>query len=272
MKRILKYIFSRFETILYIFLALIMITPFVYMALTSLQETFSPFLISLDFKNYSLVNYEKLMKVSGFTNWVRNSVFISISGTLLTLVVCSLGAYGFTMKEFKGKELILVILMASMTIPFEITIAPLWLMMGKLKLIDTFWPLILPIPNMMGLLLIRNAIVELPKEMFESAKLDGCSDFRIFTSIVLPVIRPILITVGILYFARSWNSFLWPLIISNTDATKTITVGLSALQGNVDVNYGRNMAGAMISFLPPFIIYITMQKYYISGLSGSIKN
>ena len=268
----MRRIFNNFEAMLYSVLSLIMISPFIYMLVTSLQETFSPFLISLDLKNYSLNNYIKLINMSGFHKWVLNSFFISISGALLTLIVCSLGAYAFVVKRYKHKNLILIILMGSLTIPFEATVVPLWLMMGKMNLIDSYLPLILPIPNVLGLLLIRNAILELPKEVFESAKLDGCSDFKIFTSIVLPVIKPILITVGILYFTRSWNSFLWPLIISNTDSTKTLTVGLAALQGNVDVNYGITMAGSMLSFLPPFIIYITMQKSYISGLSGSVKN
>lgn len=260
------------EPIIYITLSIVMLAPFFYMLITSLQETFSPYIISLDTKNITLDNYKILFGVSGFKRWILNSLFISTSGAILTIVVCSLGAYGFTLKRFKGRELILSILLISLTIPFEATVVPLWTIMGKMNLIDSFLPLILPIPNMLGLLLIRNALLELPKELFESAKLDGCSEFRVFLNIVLPVIKPVLVTVGILYFARSWNSFLWPLIISNTDMTKTITVGLASMQGSVDVNYGVSMAGSLISFLPPFIIYMTMQKYYISGLSGAIKN
>ncbi len=255
-------------------MSLLMLLPFAYMLVCSLQETYSPFLISLDVSTYTPDNWLKIFRVSGFTRWLFNSVFISLAGVLLTLTVCSLGAYGFARKSFPGSNGLLTFLMVSMVIPFPATVVSLWLIMGKMQLIDSFWPLILPIPSMLGLLLIRGAILSMPKEMFESARIDGSGDFQIYLRVVLPVIRPVLITVAILYFARSWNSFLWPLIISNSDFTKTLPVGLAAMQGRASsVNYGITMAGSLFNFLPPFLLYVFMQKHFMAGITdGGIKN
>ena len=163
-------------------------------------------------------------------------------------------------------------LMISMAIPFTATVVPLWLMMGKLKMIDHFFPLIAPIPSMLGLLRIGRLSWPCPRS---SLRAPGWMrpGFPDLLNIVLPVIRPILITVAILYFARSWNSFLWPLIISNTDATRTLPVGLASIQGTHTINYGITMAGALMNFLPPFLVYVFFQRYFIAGIAGTgIKN
>ena len=207
MKRLGSKVLSGFGYLFFVGLALLMLLPFVYMLVCSLQETYSPYLISFDLADYTLDNFRKTFAVSGFSLWLRNSIFISLSGVFLTLLVCSLGAYAFAKKRFAGSNALMGFLMLSMAIPFTATVVPLWLMMGKLHMIDHYFPLIAPIPSMLGLLLIRQAILSLPNELFESARVDGCRDLRIYWSIVLPVIKPILITVAILYFARSWNSF-----------------------------------------------------------------
>ena len=272
-KKLTSRALSALGYVFFIGLALLMLLPFAYMLVCSLQETYSPYLISFDLADYTLDNFRKTFAVSGFSLWLRNSIFISLSGVFLTLLVCSLGAYAFAKKRFAGSNALMGFLMLSMAIPFTATVVPLWLMMGKLHLIDHYFPLIAPIPSMLGLLLIRQAILSLPNELFESARVDGCRDLRIYWSIVLPVIKPILITVAILYFARSWNSFLWPLIISNTDATRTLPVGLASIQGTHTINYGITMAGALMNFLPPFLVYVFFQRYFIAGIAGTgIKN
>ncbi len=272
-KKLTSRALSALGYVFFIGLALLMLLPFAYMLVCSLQETYSPYLISFDLADYTLDNFRKTFAVSGFSLWLRNSIFISLSGVFLTLLVCSLGAYAFAKKRFAGSNALMGFLMLSMAIPFTATVVPLWLMMGKLHMIDHYFPLIAPIPSMLGLLLIRQAILSLPNELFESARVDGCRDLRIYWSIVLPVIKPILITVAILYFARSWNSFLWPLIISNTDATRTLPVGLASIQGTHTINYGITMAGALMNFLPPFLVYVFFQRYFIAGIAGTgIKN
>ena len=269
----MKKITNAASTVLMLGLTLIMLLPFAYMIIVSLQETYSPYLISFDFTTYTLGNYSKVFQVSGFSRWLLNSIFVSVSGVILTLCVCNLAAFAFAKKRFPGNDTLFFILFLTMCIPFPATVVPLWLMTGWAGLIDTFWPLILPIPSMLGVVLIRQAIVAIPREMFECARLDGCNDMRIFTKIVTPIIRPILITVGILYFSRSWNSLLWPLIVANTDLTKTLPVGLAALQGTTDVNYGITMAGAMMNFLPPFLVYVFLHKYFLAGIAGTgLKN
>ncbi len=254
-------------------LTLLMLLPFAYMLICSLQETYSPYLISFDISTYTLKNYAQIFQINGFSKWVRNSLFISVAGVIWTLCVCNLSAFAFAKKRFPGDDKLFFLFFTTMCIPFPATVVPLWLLTGKLGLLDTFWPLILPIPSMLGVVLIRQAIIAIPREMFECAKLDGCNDFRIFTRIVTPMITPVLVTVSILFFTRSWNSMLWPLIVSNTDATRTIPVGLAALQGTNDVNYGMTMAGAMMNFLPPFLVYVFLHKYFLAGITGNgLKN
>lgn len=273
MKKLCSKILNISGYVFFISLSLLMLLPFAYMLVCSLQETYSPFLISLDPSVYTLENFRKIFAVSGFSLWLRNSIVISLTGVLLTLAVCSLGAFAFAKMRFIGSKSILGFLMASMAIPFTATVVPLWLMMGKMHMIDHYFPLIAPIPSMLGLLLIRQAILALPNELFESARIDGCKEFRIYWNIVLPVIKPIMMTVAVLFFARSWNSFLWPLIISNTDFTRTLPVGLAAIQGTHTINYGITMAGSLMNFLPPFLVYVFFQRYFIAGISGTgIKN
>lgn len=262
MRKITRYIESSF----YIFLAILMLLPLIYMIISSFQETYSPYIISFNIAEYTLLNYKKIMKVSGLPNWLRNSLFISVAGVIWTLFTCVLAAYGFVRKKFYKKDKIFMLFILSMAIPYPATVVPQWLIMGRINWIDTFWPLILPIPSFLGVLLIRQTIQGIPSELFECAIIDGCSDRKILYQIVIPVIRPILLTVGIIFFIRSWNSFLWPLIISNTDVTKTLPVGLAALQGTHNVNYGIVMSGVVINFLPPFIVYLLLQKYFVIGI------
>lgn len=257
------------EDTFYVLLAMLMLLPFIYMIVCSFQETYSPYIISFNVKNYSFINYKKIFKVSGVPYWIRNSLFISIMGVLWTIFTCVLAAYGFVRKRFHKKEKLFILFILSMAIPYPATVVPQWIMMGKINWIDTFWPLILPIPSFFGVLLIRQAIQNIPSELFECAIIDGCSERKILYQIVLPVIKPILLTVGIIFFARSWNSFLWPLIVSNTDATKTLPVGLAALQGTHNVNYGIVMAGSMINFFPPLVVYLFLQKYFVAGIAAS---
>ena len=260
---------NKLITLLFVVLTLVMISPFVYMLVCSFQEAYSPYLISFDFADYTLENYRKLFRVSGFSNWVFNSVFVSTTGVILTLAICGLAGYAFAKLRFRGKDKIFFFLFAAMIIPFPATVVPLWIMMGKLGWAATFQSLILPIPTFLGVVLFRQGMMAIPEELLESARMDGCSDFRIFRSIVLPLIVPTILSVAIIYFARSWNSLLWPLIMADGDTTSTLPVGLASLQGTYVVNYGLVMAGAVVNFLPPFLVYILLQKYFVSGAVSS---
>lgn len=257
------------ESFFYILIAFLMLLPFIYMLVSSFQETYSPYIISFKVTDYTLLNFKKVVKVSGVPNWFRNSLFISTVGVFWTIISCVLAAYGFVRKRFNNKDKIFILFILSMAIPYPATVVPQWLMMGKIGWIDTFWPLILPIPSFLGVLLIRQAIQNMPEEVFESAIVDGCSDRKVLFQVVIPMIKPILLTVAIIYFSRSWNSFLWPLIISNTDAIKTLPVGLAALQGTHNVNYGIVMAGSVLNFLPPFIVYLFLRKYFVAGTAAT---
>ncbi len=269
----MKKIFGLFIDLFFLLLVLLMILPFAYMLVCSFQETYSPYVVSIDLADYTLNNYIQLFKISGFFQWLFNSFFVSVTGVMLTLVVCSLAGYGFAKLRFPGNDRIFLFLFAAMIIPFPATVVPLWMIMGKIGWAATFKSLILPIPTFLGVVLFRQSIQSIPDDLLESAKIDGCSDFRIFCTVVIPLIRPTVISVAVIYFARSWNSLLWPLIMAASDSVKTLPVGLAALNGSYIMNYGLTMAGSVISFLPPFIVYVFLQKYFVRGVVNSgLKN
>ncbi|WP_130863895.1 carbohydrate ABC transporter permease [Bacilliculturomica massiliensis] len=250
-------------------LAFIMVFPFLYMLVVSFQETYSPYLLSFDPADYSLDNYFLLFQRSGFFLWVRNSFLVSISGVLLTLAICSTAGYAFAKLRFPGNDRIFFFLFAAMAIPFPATVVPLWIIMGKVGIASTMASLILPVPTFLGVILFRQAFLSIPGDMIESAKIDGCTDFQTFAAVVLPLVRSTVMSVAIIYFARSWNSLLWPMIMAGGDYNRTLPVGLAAMQDLYVVNYGLSMAGAVINFLPPFIVYLLLQKYFIQGVVSS---
>ena len=169
----MKKIGNCFIGMLVILLTAFMLLPFAYMLVCSLQETYSPYLISFDISTYTLDNYKKIFHVSGFTSWLSNSLFISVTGVVWTLCICSLAAFAFAKKRFPGNDKLFFLFFATLCIPFPATVVPLWLLTGRLGLMDTFWPLILPIPSMLGVVLIRQAVIGIPKEMFECARQIG---------------------------------------------------------------------------------------------------
>lgn len=248
------------------FMALV---PFIYMIIISLKVTNNSYDISLSLSSVTLQNYIDVITRNGFARYFFNSVVISLSGVLLNLVFSTLAAYAFAKMEFKGNDKIFLFMIMTLIIPTQVTMIPLYIIMRQLHWINTYMALILPIPTAFGVFIMRQAILGVPKELLESAKLDGCSDFKILIKIVLPLIKPALITLSIFTFMGAWNEFMWPLIVSTKDAMRTLTVGLSTMQGQHITNYGSLMAGATITFLPPFIFYLILQSKFVEGVSLS---
>lgn len=246
-----------------------MLVPFIYMLIMSFKVTYTAYNFSLSLSDFTLKNYISIFKDNNFIHYFFNSMFISISGVVLAVVFSSLAGYAFAKMDFPGNNKLFFFMIITLIIPSQVTMIPLYMIMRKLGWIDSYLALILPIPTAFGVFLMRQAILNIPKELLESAKIDGCSDFRIFFQIVLPLIKPAIITLSIFTFVGAWNEFLWPLIITTDDTVRTLTVGLSTLGAQYTVNYGLIMAGATITFIPSFIFYLILQNKFVEGVTLS---
>ncbi|WP_037288582.1 carbohydrate ABC transporter permease [Saccharibacillus sacchari] len=259
-------------------LGMIMITPFLWMISVGFERTanvnapFPPRLIPYDFSwfNYSLV-FENGLMLKAYWNSAVNAFF----SVLLSVSSALLGGYAFSRGRFKGKKILFVLVLATMMIPFETTLIPMFIMFNDLHLIDTRYPIILPsLINAMGILLCKQFFDQLPEGLRESAKIDGAGEFKIFFHIFFPLAGPITATLAILSFQGSWNSFVWPLVVINSQDLKTVPLFLSQFsQESGTPLMGVTMATAAVSIIPVMVVFLIMQKYIIqsialSGLKG----
>ena len=223
--------------------------------------------------NFTLDNYIRLFTNSFFPKWFFNSIVVATGFSLLALFFCSLGGYAFAKYDFAGKNILFLIVIGSMAIPVWTTIIPLFKWFSQLGLIDTYWALILPgSASGFGIFLMRQYIHGIPSEILDSARIDGCSEFQIYYRIVLPVVKPALGALGIYSFMTSWNNFISPLIFIRSPNMFTIPVGLAAFVGQKDPQFALLMAGGMISVIPILIVFLSLQKQFVAGLTlGAVK-
>jgi multiple sugar transport system permease protein len=202
-----------------------------------------------------------------------NSLFVSVSVTVIGLFFNSMAGFAFAKYRFKGKNKLFNLLLSSMVIPAQVTMLPLFLMLKELGLINTYMAIIIPgMANIFGIFLIRQYVISIPDSLIESARIDGASDFDIYRKIVIPLAMPILITLAIFTFMGTWNDFLWPLIALSDSSMYTLPVALANLMGEHTKDPELMMAGSVITILPVLIVFLTLQKYYIKGIMmGSVK-
>jgi multiple sugar transport system permease protein len=251
--------------------ALIMVFPFVWTIVTSISPgaslTTTPKLIPDD---PSLSPYAELFQRVPFGQVIVNSVLIAVVSTVFQLVTSSMAAYVFARMPFRGRGAIFVLYLATLMIPFQVLIVPLFVEMKSLGLINSYLGAILPtIASAFGVFLLRQAINTVPYELDQAATLDGAGHFRVFFQIVLPLVRPALATLAVFGFLNTWNSFLWPLIILRDPAMQTLPVALSSLQGQFSTQWDVLMAGSVISIIPMFALYVFAQKYIVQGVAGT---
>ena len=260
-----------------ILMALFMILPFVWMISTSLkpvQEVFQspPQIIS---PNASLDSYKTLFEDKGFARNLGNTFLIASGTTILRLFFCALGGYGFAKYTFRGKGTLFAFVLATLVIPFGITLIPLYYIMLQLHWIDTFWPLIIPgAANAFGIFFMRQYISTLPNELLDAARIDGAHEFSIFWRVILPMVSPGLVSLGLIFFMASWNDYLFPLVIlkSPTNFTLPLTIQSLVSGGLGRPVYNLQMAGSVVSIIPLLIIFLVFQRRFIDGITaGAVK-
>jgi len=200
--------------------------------------------------------------------WFINSVGISLAATFLVLAVSSSAAYAFARLKFRYREPLFFMVLATMMVPGQVMLIPVFLIVQKLGLFNTYPGIVLPgLGGAFGVFLLRQFFIQLPVELEEAAFLDGASYFTVFSRVILPLSKPALATLAIFTFMASWNDFVWPLIITDDVSMRTLPVGLTIFQGRYTLQYGLTMAAAAITTLPMIIAFLIFQKRITEGIA-----
>lgn len=268
------------NVLMYGFLILIsiyMILPFFWMLTTSLKpenEIFAspPILIS---SNMNLAAYKTIIFDGNILRVLLNTFIIASCATIVRLFFCSLGGFGFAKYKFLGKGTLFAILVATLVIPFSITLVPLFVVMVQLKWTNTFLPLIIPgAASAFGIFFMRQYISTIENELLDAARIDGASEFAIFTRIIIPIVAPGMTSLGLIFFMGAWNDFLWPLVILKKPDLFTLPIAINQMIQSMIGRpvYSQQMAAAVISIIPLLIIFLVFQRRFVEGITaGAIK-
>ncbi|WP_433242729.1 carbohydrate ABC transporter permease [Streptosporangium sp. CA-135522] len=220
-----------------------------------------------------LENLANLEAGIGFSGVVLNSVLISTIYTVLAGLVCTMAGYGFAKYDFRGKEVLFGLLMLGLVIPSQVTLVPLFKMMLAFGWLNTYQAIVLPnLALPFGIFLMRQSMSALPDELLSAGRVDGCGELRLFVRVVLPPMRPALAALGIYLFLYQWNDFVWPLIALRTQNAYTIPLAIASLQGATETDYGQILAGTAVAALPMALLFLLLQRHFVSGLlAGAVK-
>jgi len=250
--------------------ALAMLLPFAWMISTSLKSKQATFVTPPQLLPASptIANYFTVFDSAPMGRFLLNSLFVSSLSTFLLVLFAAMSGYAFARIEFKGREALFYAYLATMMVPQQVTLTPLFIIMNYLGWTNTYQALILPGSfSAFGTFLMRQFFAGIPREIEEAAFLDGAGHIRIFFNIAIHLSKPAIATLSIFAFMASWNSFLWPLIITSDTSMMTLPLGLSFLQGRWTTDWNVLMAGTVIGTLPVLAVYVFTQKYIIKGLS-----
>lgn len=249
--------------------ALVMVFPFAWSVSTSLQakETLLRIPPQLIPRSPTLDSYRELMQLIPFTRIVMNSAVVTVVATTLQVITSAMAGYALARFRFRGRQVLFLLYLGTLMVPFQVTIVPLFILMRWLGWINTLQALILPgIASAFGVFLFRQYFLQMPNEFEEAAALDGASPWRTFWSVAFPYARPAAATHGILAFMASWNAFLWPLFVARNEQAMTLPVGLATLHGRFATDWNLVMAGSVIAVIPVIVVFALVQRHISEGL------
>ena len=249
-------------------IGVIILIPILWMFLSSFKEpgaiisyppTFFP-------EEFTFENFERLAQHVKIWSYVKNSVIYALLTTIPSVFLCSLAGYAFARYNFRFKNTLFILVLATLMIPFQVIMIPLFLLVNSMGMYDTYLGLVLPkIAAAISVFMMRSAFAGLPKELEEAGRIDGVSDFGIYWKIMIPQVKSTFITMVILGVNASWNDLMWPLLITGDTSMRTLANGLALFIGSDTTEYGPAFAGAFISILPMLLLYIFGQKYFVEG-------
>ncbi|GIH28459.1 sugar ABC transporter permease [Acrocarpospora phusangensis] len=252
--------------------ALVMLFPFAWTVVTSLTPDGALLSSPPDFTpdGAGLDAYRRLLETMPFWRIVFNSLWLGVASTALQLITSSMAAYAFARLPFPGRGALFAVYLATLMVPMQVLVVPLFLEMRAFNLVDTYFAVLAPtVASAFGVFLLRQAIAQVPREFDEAAVLDGAGHLRVFAFVVLPLIRPALATFAIFGFLASWNSYLWPLVIIRSPEFMTIPLGLATLHGQFTTEWNVVMAGSVVSVVPILVLYLFAQKHVIASVAQS---
>ncbi|KAB8129537.1 carbohydrate ABC transporter permease [Gracilibacillus oryzae] len=247
-----------------------MLLPFVWMISTSLKApnevmAMPPVWVPSEWK---FENFTEALKVAPFDRYFINSVIVTIVSTIGELITTILAAYAFSRIQFFGRDIAFAVLLGTMMVPSEVLLIPNFVTLSNLGWIDTYSALIVPwTASVFAIFLLRQYFLGIPKELSFAAKVDGCSEFKFLWYVMAPLAKPALITVELLKVINSWNAFLWPIIVTNSQELRTLPVGLSAFTTEAGIKYELLMAASSMVIFPMLILFFIMQKYIVAGVA-----
>ncbi|RSK28873.1 carbohydrate ABC transporter permease [Bacillus sp. HMF5848] len=261
---------------LLLLMTVLTIGPFLWLVATSLKSgsenifAYPPQLIP---EQPTLQNYVEVMKAFPFFRYLFNSIIVAVATVVLNIIFCSLAAYPLARMQFRGKNIVFILIISTMMIPFQLLMIPIYILALKLGLQNTYAGLILPhATTAFGIFLMRQAFLTIPFELDESARMDGANSFQIWWRVLMPLVKPSVVTLAIFIFVMAWGDFLWPLIILNDQTMYTLPLGVNTLAGSFSANWRYIAAGSVISVLPIIIFFAIMQKHFIAGaMKGAVK-
>jgi multiple sugar transport system permease protein len=221
----------------------------------------------------TLVHYADLFGRLALGRYALNSALVAVVTTVCALAINSAAGYGFAKMRFRGRDATFRALAAGLAIPVQVAMLPLFLLIKSLGLVNNYGGVIIPgLASIFGIFLVRQYALAIPDDLLDAARIDGAGEWRVFRSIVLPTIRPVLATLALWTFLATWNDFMWPLIVLSDDRKYTLPVALAGLVGEHAQDVELMMAGAVITVLPVLILFLMLQRYYVEGITeGSVK-
>lgn len=263
-------IFSHFILSL---VGLLFLIPFLWLLVTSLKTEEEIFAIPIDWwpETLNWKNYVDAISMIPFATYTFNTLLIAILSVLGVVIIAPLVAYGFSRIQFKGRTILFFIMMGTLMLPGQVTMIPIYVMFNKMNLVDSYWPIVLSTWFGTGIafniFLVRQFFMGVPHELTESAKIDGASEFRIYSTIVLPLATPVILTIGLLTFLGAWGDFMGPLIYLHDPNKWTLSIGLKQFIRANSVAWGPLMAAAALFTFPIIILYFFVQKKFVEGIS-----
>ncbi|WP_181348113.1 carbohydrate ABC transporter permease [Thalassobacillus sp. CUG 92003] len=249
-----------------------MLIPFLWMISTSLKPDGATMVLPPEFvpNEPTTQNYERVTQQFPMMRFLWNSIVVAVLTTAGQMIFSSMAAYAFARMQFRGRDKLFLLYLATMMVPTQVTMIPQFILIKQFGWLDSYPGLIIPTMfAVFGTFLMRQAMLSIPRELEEAAFMDGANHFQVFYRVCLPLIKPMLAALGIFTFMQSWNNFLWPLIVISNEELATLPLGLSLLQGRWATDWGLMMAGVVISVLPILIVYLFAQKYFIQGMTMS---
>jgi multiple sugar transport system permease protein len=266
------------RVLLYVLLiagAVLALLPLVWMISASLMPTgaansYPPRLFP---SHPTFTHYREIFTRFDMGRFVLNSVIIAFTVTIISLFINSMAGYAFAKLRFHGRDRLFRLLTLGLVVPVQVAMLPLFLMFKEMGLINTYWGVIIPsLSSIFGIFLIRQYALDIPEDLLDAARIDGAGEFRIYLSIVLPVIAPILATLAIWTFLTTWNDFMWPLIVLSDQSKFTLPVALASLSGEHVQDTELMMAGSVVTVLPVLLVFLFLQRYYVQGImAGGVK-